>query len=67
MPNPGKILGQERGYAGNSGAEIPQKTPLTKRTMLSQLGKIYDPLGIISATTVEGKCLYRDACDGNRS
>ena len=44
-----------------------EETPLTKRTMLIQLGKIYDPLGIISATMVEGKRLYRDACDENRS
>ena len=31
--------------------------------MLSQLSRVYDQLGIISPTLVEGKRLYREACD----
>ena len=30
---------------------------------LSQLSRVYDPLGIVSPTLVEGKKLYREACD----
>ena len=71
MPNPGKILGHNWDKREDTLViQVPkslEETPLTKRTMLSQLGKIYDPLGIISATMVEGKRLYRDACDENRS
>ena len=71
MPNPGKILGHNWDKREDTLViqvpKSPEETPLTKRTMLSQLGKIYDPLGIISATMVEGKRLYRDACDENRS
>ena len=36
---------------------------LTKRGILSHLASIYDPLGMISPTTVKGKQIYRDACD----
>ena len=37
--------------------------PLTKITALKQLGSIYDPLGIISPVTVEGKRIYREVCE----
>ena len=33
------------------------------RGILSHLASIYDPLGMISPTTVKGKQIYRDACD----
>ena len=36
---------------------------LTKRGILSHLASIYNPLGIISPTTVKGKQIYRDACN----
>ena len=41
----------------------PDDQPLTKREILSHLSSIYDPLGMISPTTVKGKQIYRDACD----
>ena len=41
--------------------------PVTKATMLSQLSRVYDPLGIVSPTLVEGKKLYREACDEMKS
>ena len=39
-----------------------ERTP-TKRSILSQLLSIYDLLGVISPTMVEGKRIYRVACD----
>ena len=36
---------------------------LTKRGILSHLASIYDPLGMISPTTVKGKQIYRGICD----
>ena len=41
----------------------PDDQPLTKRGILSHLASIYDPLGMISPTTVRGKQIYRDTCD----
>ena len=71
MPNPGRILGhnwdKREDMLVTQVLKSLEETPLTKRTKHSQLGKIYDPLGIISATMVEGKHLYRDACNENRS
>ncbi len=40
--------------------EIP--TP-TKREVLSNVAKIYDPLGVVSPTSLTGKLLYREICD----
>ena len=37
----------------------------TKRGALSQLAKIYDPLGLVSPTTLPGKLLYREMCEAN--
>ena len=34
--------------------------------MLSRLGRMHDPLGVISLTTVEGKRIYRDTCEEER-
>jgi hypothetical protein len=35
----------------------------TKGGILSKLAKIYDPLGLVSPTTLAGKLIYRDDCD----
>ena len=40
---------------------------LAKRAILSRLGRICDPSGVISPTTVEGKRIYRDTCEDERS
>ena len=40
---------------------------LTKRAILSRLRRMYDPLGVISLTTVDGKRIYRDTCEEERS
>ena len=37
--------------------------PLTRRGILGKLGKIYDPLGLVSPLTLEGKLVYRAACE----
>ena len=59
MPNPTKIL-------GHSWEKVEDTLPVTKRGILSHLGSIYDPLGMISPTLVEGKRIYREACDENQ-
>ena len=67
MPNPSKILGHTWNKEEDT-LEFPAKPfvedqPLTKRTILSYLGAIYDPLGIVSPTMAQGKHIYRQACD----
>ena len=62
MPNPSKILGHTWNKEGDT-LEFPAKPfaedqPVTKRTILSYLGAIYDPLGIVSPTMVQGKHIY---------
>ena len=42
-------------------SEVPTK--VTQRAMLKKLASIYDPLGLLSPTLVDGKHLYRLAVD----
>ena len=35
----------------------------TKREVLATLAKVYDPLGLTSPTTLQGKQIYHDVCD----
>ena len=35
----------------------------TKREVLATLAKVYDPLGLVSPTTLQGKQIYHDVCD----
>lgn len=39
--------------------DLPDK-PFTRRGMLSIVGSLYDPLGMISPITLQGKCLQRE-------
>ena len=39
----------------------------TKRGILTNLAKVYDPLGIVSPVMLEGKLLYRDTCDQKKA
>ena len=39
----------------------------TKRDVLSQIAKVYDPLGLVSPTTLTAKLLFRDICDAKLS
>ena len=67
MPNPTKILGhiwdKKKDTLLISMEKYPKEKPVTKKTILSHLGSLYDPLGIASPTLAEGKRIYRDACD----
>ena len=38
------------------------KASTTKREVLSTLAQVYDPLGIVSPLTLQGKQIYRDIC-----
>lgn len=40
-----------------------EKADNTKRGILAQIARIYDPLGVASPFTLCGKLLYRDACN----
>ena len=66
MPNPGKILGlvwdNRSDMLTVNAPNVESDEKLTKRTILSRLGKMYDSLGIISPTMVEGKNIFRNAC-----
>jgi hypothetical protein len=43
---------------------FPDKSAIvTKRDILGNLAQIYDPLGIVSPVTLEGKLIYRKACN----
>ncbi|XP_068690695.1 uncharacterized protein [Montipora foliosa] len=35
----------------------------SKRALLRNLARIYDPLGLVAPLTVQGKFIYRDACN----
>ncbi len=74
MPNPGKILGLTWHKRDDVlEIQVPERNnrvngrQITKKSILSHLAGIYDPLGFISPTVVEGKRIYREACDENRS
>ena len=45
--------------------EIPQfsERQITKRNVLSYIASIYNPLGLISASHISGKLIYRELCD----
>ncbi len=41
----------------------PEKNISTKREALSELVKVYDPLGLVSPSTLIAKMLYREMCE----
>ena len=71
MKNPSAVLGlcwdKQKDTLEIEINKTLEKIPVTKATMLSQLSRVYDPLGIVSPTLVEGKRLYREACDEMKS
>ena len=40
-----------------------EEVATTKEGALSQLAKVYDPLGLVSPATLVGKMLYREMCE----
>ena len=40
-----------------------ERAELTKRGILGKLARIYDPLGLASPTTLQGKFIYGEACE----
>ncbi len=67
MQTPSKILGHVWNKQEDTlEIQVPAVTknePVTKQSVLSQVGKVYDPLGIISPTMAEGKHTYRETCE----
>ena len=69
MPNPSKLPGQVWDKEDDTlKIKVPpfsNDTPVTKKSILRHLGKVYDPLGVLSPCPVlaEGMHIYRDACD----
>ena len=41
---------------------VDSNATTTKRTILSKLAKVYDPLGLVSPIILEGKIIFRDVC-----
>ena len=41
----------------------PDESTPTKRGILGKVARIFDPLGLIAPTTLQGKLLYREACE----
>ena len=64
-----KLLGLKWDKAKDTLAVQFQTTnnPPTKREILGKLVKIYDPLGLVSPTTLQGKFVYREVCDSKVS
>lgn len=71
MPNPSKILGhvwdKQEDTLEFEATTMPENQPVTKRNILSRLGRVYDPLGMVSPTMAEGKHLFREACEEKKS
>ena len=67
MTNPSKILGlswdKQNHTLKLTILRHTEEEQVTKKTILSHLGSTYDPLDILSRTTVEGKRIYRELCD----
>ena len=67
MTNPSGILelnwNKENDTLELTMQRFTEEEPVTKKTILSHLGSIYDPLSVLSPSTVGGKRIYREACD----
>ena len=42
-----------------------KEKPLTRRRMLSSLSSIYDPLGLVAPSTLEGRRIIQSLCHKN--
>ena len=60
----GKLLGLPwNRETGTCSVALNVKHCNTKRKILSEIARVYDPLGLVSPTTLVAKLLYRDICD----
>ena len=64
-PSETKLLGVKWNKSEDTiSVQFPSESSApTKREILSKLAKVYDPLGLASPTTLQGKQIYREACD----
>ena len=65
-PNPSKILGlmwDKREDTLEIQLKMNENSSVTKRSILSELCAIYNPLGVMSPTIVGRKRIYREVCD----
>ena len=69
MQNPSKVLGHTWDKDNDPlKVEILKQAEdqvVTKKSILSKLGSVYDPLGLMSSTLVEGRRIYREVCEEN--
>lgn len=57
------IYGTNKKTPEFSANHFPENLPVTKKTILSYFGAVFDPLGIIYSTMTKGKHVYRQARD----
>ena len=64
-PNESSLLGLKWDKAADRLSVVfpRNECATTKREVLRQLAKVYDPLGLASPTTLLGKLIFRDICD----
>ena len=64
-PGKGKLLGVPWDKSEDTlSVTFPNSPPeMTKRGILANLAKLYDPLGIVSPVMLEGKRIYRETCN----
>ena len=69
MQNPSKFLGhiwdKENDTFEVQIQKLAEEQTVTKKSILRKLGSVYHPLGLMSPTLVEGKRIYREACEEN--
>ena len=65
QPNESKVLGLAWDKRVDTLAVtfLQNHTPSTKREVLRSLAKVYDPLGLATPLTLQGKLIYREICD----
>ena len=64
-PGKGKLLGVPWDKSEDTlGVTFPNSpAELTKRGILANLAKVYDPLGLVSSVMLDGKRIYREICN----
>ena len=65
QPNESKVLGLawDKRLDTLAVTFLQNDTPSTKREVLRSLANVYDPLGLATPLTLQGKLIYREICD----